>query len=297
VNVGSGWQGLTIAGDASTISRIPTQIAPSASGGVGDFNSDGNADIVLRDGNGALWLYPGNGSYALLPRTALDTASTWKTMTAIVPVGDFTGDGHPDLMGRKADGSLWLYTGSGGSALTSSTQIGSASEWAGMTAIQGVGDMTGDGRPDVIARDSVGTLWLYPNNGTSTSFGPRVQLGAPGAWSSFTGFLGAGDWNLDGKADLIARDANGTLQLYPGNGAGGIGAAQTLETGWQGISVISVGDFNNDGAEDVLIRDANGALFLYPGDGNGSFEPRVQLGTGWQGLTMAGEMGNLAAVG
>ncbi|MFG2526909.1 hypothetical protein [Streptomyces sp. NPDC048516] len=47
----------------------------------------------------------------------------------------------------------------------------------------GRGDLTGDKRPDIAARDTSGVLWLY--QGTEDTTGPftlSVQLGQGGAW-------------------------------------------------------------------------------------------------------------------
>ena len=46
--------------------------------------------------------------------------------------------------------------------------------------------MNSDGRPDVIARDTSGRLWLYPNNGAGDWF-TRIDLG--GGWSPMTAIL------------------------------------------------------------------------------------------------------------
>ncbi|BCW57577.1 hypothetical protein StoSoilB20_09240 [Arthrobacter sp. StoSoilB20] len=47
-------------------------------------------------------------------------------------------------------------------------------------AVQGgnpaVGHFNGDGRADLLARDSAGILWLYPR-GSATAWMPRVQVG------------------------------------------------------------------------------------------------------------------------
>jgi hypothetical protein len=49
-----------------------------------------------------------------------------------------------------------------------------------MTALAGPGDLSGDGKSDVLARDAAGILWLYPGTG---GFGlqPRIKVGT--GWS------------------------------------------------------------------------------------------------------------------
>ncbi|MDQ0148015.1 FG-GAP repeat domain-containing protein, partial [Pseudarthrobacter niigatensis] len=55
--------------------------------------------------------------------------------------------------------------------------------WNVMTAISAAGDLTGDGKPDLVARDTNGTLWTYPGQGNGL-FGWRINVG-PG-WNVMT---------------------------------------------------------------------------------------------------------------
>ena len=48
--------------------------------------------------------------------------------------------------------------------------------WDVMTAVFSTGDFNGDDRSDVLARDSGGTLYLYPGNGTA-GWGSRSTIG------------------------------------------------------------------------------------------------------------------------
>jgi hypothetical protein len=300
----SGWSvGTPGTGSFTVTAPVP----PAVSGGVGDFDGDGNSDVVVRDGNGTLFLYPGNGGTGFLPRVQLSAYGAWASMTAIVAAGDLNGDGNQDIVARDAQGNLWLYPGNGSNGFGARIQLSPSTDWLAMTSIQGVGDFNGDGHADLVARDSSGNLLLFPGNGTSTN-----TLGAPitiaAGWGSFTGIMGIGDFDGDGKSDILARDASGALWLYPGlgsattavNGAsgGGFGPRGQVGGGWQGITIQAIGDFDNDGHEDIFVRDANGALFLYPGTGNTSspFRARIQVGGGWEGLTIAGDASSIPAV-
>ncbi|MET9730446.1 VCBS repeat-containing protein [Streptomyces sp. NPDC006458] len=50
-----------------------------------------------------------------------------------------------------------------------------AANWSGCKEIVGVGDITGDGKSDILSRDTSGNLWR--NNGTgSGTFGPRAKI-------------------------------------------------------------------------------------------------------------------------
>jgi hypothetical protein len=153
--IGSGWSGYTIA-------------TP------GDFTGDGRADILARDSKGRLWLYPGNGRGAFGARKQI--GSGWQKFGVIVGAGDLTGDGKADVIARDRTGYLWLYRGNGkGGWAAAGQRIGGG--WQAFTSISASGDLTGDGRVDVVARDKSGRLWLYPGNGRG-GFTARKQIGS-----------------------------------------------------------------------------------------------------------------------
>lgn len=144
-------------------------------------------------------------------------------------------------------------------------------------------DMTGDSNTDLVARDSSGRLWVYPGNGTG-GFKTRILAGS-GGWGAMNAILQPGDFNGDGRSDIMARDGAGVLWLYPGNGAGGLGTRVQVATGWSGMTaIITPGDWNGDKKVDLLARTSTGLLYMYPGNGAGGFGTRTQPGTGWNGM-------------
>ena len=147
----------------------------------------------------------------------------------------------------------------------------------------GVRDWDRDGRPDVVARDVSGNLWLYPGRG-NRSFGMDVRAKIWFGWNGFT-FAGVADWDRDGKQDVVARDASGNLWLYPGRGNRdfGMDVRAKIWFGWTGFVFAGVTDWDVDGKQDVLARDGNGDLWLYPGRGNRGFgmDARAKVWFGW----------------
>jgi len=87
-------------------------------------------------------------------------------------------------------------------------------------------------------------------------------------------------------SDLIARDPDGGLWLYAGDGTGGSLAPRQIGHGWGGFStIVGPGDFTGDRHTDLIATDIAGALWLYPGNGTGGFLARRQIGNGWGGFT------------
>ena len=274
----------TNAGNYARSSSPPAPVPTATVTRLSDFNRDGGSDLVARDSSGQLWLYPGNGTGRFAPPALMATG--WNVFTAIVTPGDVTGDGNGDILARTAAGQLWLYPGNGSGGLTTWRQIGD-SGWNAMTEITGAGRMSGGDRPDVLARDSAGRLWLYPTTVTG-AFEPRRLVGASG-WNTMTAIKGAGDLSGDGKADLLARDTAGKLWLYPGNSTGAFGARIVAgASGWQVMTaLVTPGNWDRAGGNDLLARDGTGTIWLYPGNNAGSFGARRQIGTGFNGYTIA----------
>ena len=206
---------------------------------------------------------------------------TAHTDADLASVGDLTGDGTADLAGvDRATGKLWLYPGPK-SAASGRSLIGNGG-WNGMTELTGIGDLTGDGKPDLIAaQKSDGTLWLYP--GGTKALGTRIKIGNSG-WNGMTKLVGVQDITGDGKSDLIAvRVSEGTLWVYPG-ASKALGTRKELGSGWGGIrSLTYTGDITGDGKSDLIgVQSNTGVMYVYAGRATG-FAARVQLTSGWNG--------------
>jgi hypothetical protein len=259
----------------------PLAVPPSSLyNSTAEFDGDWNNDVLARLTSGDLLLYRGLGNGSLA--AGVKIGGGWHVFNALETVGDFTGDGAADVIARRtADGSLWLYPGNGrGGWLLPARQIGTG--WNVMNALIGPNDFNGDQRPDLLARQaSTGDLWLYPGNGAG-GFAPRIKVG--GGWNSMNALIGVGDFNGDGPADVLARQAStGDLWLYPGNGKGGWLPRVRVGGGWNSFNaLLSPGDLNGDRTADVLARETStGRLWLYPGNGAGGWLPRVLVGGGW----------------
>ena len=268
----SNWLGQSNGGfvenNANAAAFIPTawQIA-----GTGDFNGDGFDDILWRNTDGQLssWLANSLGSFT---ENNANTAAMVPLAWQVVGTGDFNGDGFDDILWRHADGTVsnWLATSWGG--FTANDAVAARFVPTSWTVI-GTGDFNGDGRDDILWRNSNGQVsdWLGQANGGFVLNDSVALTNVSTAWK----VVGVGDFNGDGRDDILWRNDNGQLSNWLGQPNGGFvnngavsGVFVTLA--W---SVVAIGDYNGDGRDDILWRNANGTLSNWLGTANGSFTP------------------------
>ncbi len=239
----------------STLDLQPKVIAADWSGydvtfPAGDFNADGKTDLVARrPADGSLWLIPGNGTGGYGTAVKIGN-SGWNAYQDLFSPGDFTGDGKPDVIGSKPDGTLWRWNNA--TTLSNPAQIGTNS-WQNYDLFS-PGDFTGDGKSDVLGRNASGALFLWAGTGIGT-VAAGAQIGASG-WDAYTQAFGWGDITGDGKTDIMAADQAG-IWLYAGNGTGGYAARVRMATGLIGVDTdwfIATGDITGDGKADLLAR-------------------------------------------
>ncbi|GAA3222921.1 FG-GAP repeat domain-containing protein [Nonomuraea helvata] len=156
----------------------------------GDMGSSASPEIIARDTSGALWLYPGRSDGGLAARVQAGTAG-WNSMNALAGYGDYTGDGKNDLLARTTAGTLYIYPGTGSTTANQilGTRVSAGTGWDAYTALVSTGDNNGDGKPDLIARDSAGALWLFKGTGVASApFAAKEKIGNAG-WNAFNAFF------------------------------------------------------------------------------------------------------------
>ncbi|MFF5002122.1 trypsin-like serine protease [Streptomyces phaeochromogenes] len=243
-----------------------------------DLTYDGRADLLARTPSGGLFQQDSKGT-SLAQRAY--QGNGWQTATWVLQA-DLDRDFYQDLIVRdKTDGKL--YRSYMDHAVGDWTWMQISSVWGGYKSYAIPGDMTGDARPDLLAVDADGSVYLYPGRGNGEFYG-KVKV-VSGSWKNVKIF-GHGDLSGDGKPDLLVRSTDGTLWLYRGTGKEKTpwSARIKARTGWNFTSYVSNGDVTGDGVADIMTRDSAGTLWLYRGTNKPStdlFATRTSLGTGF----------------
>ncbi|MEU0599728.1 VCBS repeat-containing protein [Streptomyces sp. NPDC006393] len=255
--------------------------------GAGGNPAYGKSRIQALGTDGKLYTYQSLGNGLLAPRRQAPSpyycnVASGVGMRMITLASDIGLDNRPDMLAMCKNGVL---TGGSDGQYT----IGEG--WGIYNTLAGPGDLTGDGKGDLLARDTSGYLYLYRSNTEQESpsvphFAPRVKVG--GGWGVYDRIVGAGDYTGDGRADIVARTPAGELYLYAGTGSASAPFKPRLKVGygWQIYSKLAaIGDVDGDGRGDLLAADRSGNLYRYSSTGvatgSGAFRARVRIGGGW----------------
>ena len=245
----------------------------------GDFNGDHKTDLAVTTEVGlSVLLGKGNGTFTAV------TAQNFPP-TGDIRLADVNGDHKPDLIefgeGNVTGISVRLGNGDGTFGNPSGLPNGCASKLVGV-----VSDFNGDKTPDVaFLPTSGGGIGICLGNGNGT-FKDAVMYDE----GVQHGIVLAGDFNHDGKLDLVASDVGG-FSVLPGNGDGTFSSA--VLTALSNFSTFTTGDFNHDGKLDIAALLNTGDIAVLLGRGDGTFQaPVTSSNPNGSLMILAGDLNN-----
>jgi hypothetical protein len=259
---------------------------------VADFNGDGLLDIAMQSGESELsvWLREGGG-YRAVSKPLQGIAGPFYNACTFF-VGDFNGDGKPDLVNNQGG----LYLGDGKGAFFETTvpiERQSRDE-----EIVAVADFNRDGILDLVSATDLPSMrfWKGLGNGLfvtpdagSTGFPPYVNRDATPR------SVKVADFNGDGFLDILVTDSFVATNLGRGDGTFGshVGPRDNTNDGtFRRSFAVVAADFNLDGSSDALLASGDGhAPFGFFG-GIDPRNSRLEGFTAWwpAGTSLAGRV-------
>ncbi len=257
--------------------QAPTPLTPSVAGtytavAAADLNGDGKLDLVLATqdfGPGAtIAVLLGNGDGTFQAPVTYPVAGT-----PYLALGDFNGDGRPDIaVGGQSTISVLINNGDGSFQSPVSYTV------SGTISALATADLNGDGDLDLIAASSGSA------GGISTLLGKgNGAFAAPVLYSStqldvYGMQLSVADFNGDGKLDLALTNQNANqVDVLLGNGDGTFQNPPRVYSGGLEPTAIRALDANGDGRPDLAVVGGYSPFYLLSvliNRGDGSFPVR-----------------------
>jgi hypothetical protein len=221
------------------------------------------ADVLVPNPTGGVLVYLGKGDGTFAAPVNYPSPTLGQLF-----VGDFNGDGKPDVLGTSY-GLVAVLLGNGDGTL----QAAKTTSASALAFVQAIGDLNEDQKLDLFISTSSNPAQLATmfGNGDGTFQAPSHQF-TPDLSDNPT----LADLNGDGKLDLLVQGSPPFLQVYLGNGDGTFALGQTYS--YNSINLFSsnifVGDFNGDQKLDVT---ATQSILFGNGDGTFQASPAVLL--------------------
>jgi hypothetical protein len=271
---------------------------PDGSPAIADIDGDGSPNVVFTTTGGSVVAVDGEG-YTVWRWEGGDAFSLGPTVV------DLTGDKSLEVLVQTNRGRITCLAGATGVPLWSNEELGKL-DW-GMSAIVAT-DLDADGKPEIIASDSAGTLLCLEGSGAV-----RWTKHEAGSWTSCPAagdldgdgrpeiLIGSGDsplvclsadgeerWRLPAKGAAwtspVLWDLNGddTLEIVTGIGAGVAAVDAKGKILWQYPTTrdidaaISIGDADGDGEDEIYVVDLNGQLVSLTPQGELRWEAHVE---------------------
>ena len=352
-------------GDGTFKTEVPYSLGTGSAGSAevvssADFNRDGKMDVALgtagNTGAGEVVVFLGNGD---------GTFQAAQTSVGILfpinaAVGDFNGDGQPDLildgptLCTTSDCGVFFLAGNG-----DGTFQAPALSIANLTGTLAAADLNGDGKLDLVLEVGGIAVQSYLGNGDGAFSNPKnyLLLQAFGNPPPSNSGVAVADFNHDGKPDvavggeLLIGNGDGTFRgvqaaaisnnptvsspyfsfaalgkfdkrqsvpgvavatsnfagsvysfsvdIFANDGKGGLSLPHSYPLDAPAVQVVT-GDFNGDGNPDVLVvttdfTTTNWGYAVLMGNGDGSFQPPLSYPKGVRNASY--QIGNSALVG
>jgi Divergent InlB B-repeat domain/Bacterial Ig-like domain (group 3)/FG-GAP-like repeat/Putative Ig domain len=262
---------------------------------VGDFNGDGNLDLVVGIecagsngcGSGAISIYPGTGDKTRTNPFGSPTSFPIAGNAPVIPVvGNFCGNGRQDVV-AGGYGGLTILESEGNGAFLQLPTIPSPSSPFAVAAV----DVNGDGNLDLVTTTSSASFEITTGNGNCTFNSPVVYNSSLNNLGTDATSLAIADLRGTGEADLVIGAflaGDNAVQLFFNDGHGNFTGGPTTGGptyglgGWLYAPIVAQ-DFNGDGKVDVVMASActenstdeycpEGTISVLLGNGNGTMQ-------------------------
>jgi hypothetical protein len=227
-----------------------------------DLDHDGRSDIIVGHGAGISILRwaPVKGVMGMRSTLYMGGADMSGQDNGDVAVLDVDRDGALDVVGQSWSSGATIYFGDGHGNIV--RQVALATPVSGYNDLK-AGDFNGDGYQDIVVLSGQGLThaYVYFNDG-SDDFSAPLEINPNPDQSVTIGALGSGDFNADGRTDLVIMRDRTNLSLYLQNMSGVLQPPLIVPSDMDPNAMIGH-DLDLDGRDDLIVQHGSGPLGIY----------------------------------
>ncbi|TXI14708.1 MAG: hypothetical protein E6Q66_06320 [Pedobacter sp.] len=256
-----------------------------------DLNGDSKPDLIIANSDNTVSIFPNQITTTTIASfgSAITLGTSSGSVSAALSVGDIDGDGKPDIAVVYSGTSLISVYRNTTSTPGATPSFAAASTFASNATPIAVslGDLDGDGKPDLVVGCGIVSNNIYVLRNTSSSGSINFATYQIFTAGSNPSSVGIGDLDQDGKPDVVVsnKGAN-TVSVFrniSSLGSINLGSPSTLTSGTAPLAV-AVGDFDGDTKLDLATANSgsdNVSVFLNTStSGTISFANKADFYTG-----------------
>jgi hypothetical protein len=217
--------------------------------GIGDFDADGDSDILWRLDNGLVVTWEMEGGTHDSSHSLGIVSGSWQ----IRGTGDFDGDGDSDILWRHNDGLVVSWEMENGTYVVNHNLGSVPTTWQ----IAATGDFDGDGDAELLWRHTEGAVVTWEMEDGELVVNHNLGT-VPTSWH----IAGTGDFDADGDSEILWPHDGGAVVTWEMDGGAFVVNHNLADvpTNWQNHGTE---DFDSDGDSDILWRHEEGTVVTW----------------------------------